>query len=69
LTLTLTAILQNDRTFGGISRSGKQEKVIGSSKSWMELAGKSRRPHHHTAWMDRTKFRDWTAFLSAKYQV
>jgi hypothetical protein len=60
---------QNDRTFGGISRRSKQEKVIGSSKSWMEIAAQARNPSHDTTWMDRTKFRNWTKFLSARYQV
>jgi hypothetical protein len=35
----------------------------------MELAAKARKPSHDTTWMDRTKFRNWTKFLSAQYQV
>jgi hypothetical protein len=60
--------MENDRAFGALSRASKKIKVIGSSKSWMRLAAKVKQPApYHTAWLDRTKFRDWKKYLSAKY--
>ena len=61
--------MENDRAFGVISRKAKRTKVIGSSKAWMRLAEKAKQPKYHTLWMDRLKFRDWKAFLGAKYRV
>lgn len=60
--------MENDRAFGLLSRTAKKQKVIASSKSWMRLAAKAKNPGpYDTAWMDRTKFRDWKKYLSAKY--
>jgi hypothetical protein len=60
--------MENDRAFGLLSRTAKKQKVIASSKSWMRLAAKAKNPApYDTAWMDRTKFRDWKKYLSAKY--
>jgi hypothetical protein len=60
--------MENDRAFGCLSRKAKKTKIIGSSKAWMALASKAKRPSYHTMWMDQPKFRDWKAFLSAKYK-
>ena len=51
-----------------LARAAKKHKVVASSKSWMRVAAKAKQPApYHTAWLDRSKFRDWKAFLSAKY--
>jgi hypothetical protein len=62
--------MENDRAFGTLSRAANKIKVIGSSKSWMRLAAKVKQPApYHTAWLDRTKFRDWKKYLSAKVRA
>jgi hypothetical protein len=60
--------MENDRAFGALSRAANKTKVIGSSKSWVRLAAKVKQPApYHTAWLERSKFRDWKKYLGAKY--
>jgi len=53
-----------------LSRAAKKTKVIASSKSWMRLAAKAKgQPDpYHTAWLDRSKFRDWKKYLDERYE-
>ena len=66
---TLASGQENDRAFGVLSRKAKKTKVIGSSKAWMALASKAKKPAYHTMWMGQPKFRDWKEYLSkTKYK-
>jgi hypothetical protein len=47
--------MENDRAFGCLSRKAKKTKIIGSSKAWMRLASKAKKPSYHTVWMDQAK--------------